>query len=238
MGDNEQSTFEYFKNLAFEIKNTNLDEEKAGKILSFLYDIAINGIPHLSDSIDKLVDDYTKKYSSKEVAIKELINYQIIKCTASGFVTGLGGLSVMPVTLPANICSILYVQLRMIAAIAKINGYDINSDQVQTICYLCLAGNLVSNIVKEIGGQIGKNFSKNLIKKIPGQTLRIINQKIGFRLLTKFGEKGCINLVKLIPVIGGIIGGTVDNFATREIAKRACQYFKPQEGDSGVLAKL
>lgn len=79
MGDNEQSTFEYFKNLAFEIKNTNLDEEKAGKILSFLYDIAINGIPHLSDSIDKLVDDYTKKYSSKEVAIKELINYQIIK---------------------------------------------------------------------------------------------------------------------------------------------------------------
>ena len=29
-----------------------------------------------------------------------------------------------------------------------------------------------------------------------------------------------------------------NKFANREIAKRACQYFKPQEGDSGVLAKL
>jgi hypothetical protein len=35
-----------------------------------------------------------------------------------------------------------------------------------------------------------------------------INQKVGFRLLTKFGSKGVINLGKMVPLTGGIIGGT------------------------------
>jgi hypothetical protein len=34
--------------------------------------------------------------------------------------------------------------------------------------------------------------------------LKKINQKVGFRLVTKFGEKGIINLSKLIPVVGGL----------------------------------
>ena len=237
--NNEQGVIEYFKNLVLEIKNANLDEEKAENYLSILYNNAINGIPHLSVPIDKLVEDYTNKYKSKKRAIDELIKNQILKCTTSGFVTGLGGLLSMPITLPANICSVLYVQLRMVAAIAKINGYDINSDQVRTFCYVCLAGSGITDIVKNTGIQIGKKVSENLIKKtISGQTLRIINQKVGFRLLTKFGEKGIINLVKLVPFVGGIIGGAVDNYATKEIAKRACKTFKLQKGKTNVHTKI
>ena len=32
------------------------------------------------------------------------------------------------------------------------------------------------------------------IKKIPGSALVKTNQKVGFRFITKFGEKGIINL--------------------------------------------
>lgn len=39
----------------------------------------------------------------------------------------------------------------------------------------------------------------SMIKKIPGTVLIKINQKVGWRLLTKFGEKGTVNLVKLVP---------------------------------------
>ena len=47
------------------------------------------------------------------------------------------------------------------------------------------------------------------IKKIPGKALVAINQRIGYRLITKFGEKGIINLGKAIPLIGGVVGGVL-----------------------------
>ena len=53
-----------------------------------------------------------------------------MKCGTSGLVTGLGGLITLPVAIPANISSVMYVQMRTIACIAKMGGYDVTSDQV------------------------------------------------------------------------------------------------------------
>ena len=52
-----------------------------------------------------------------------------------------------------------------------------------------------------------------------------INQKVGFRFLTKFGEKGIINIAKLVPVVGGVIGGGFDLAETKTIANRAYKMF-------------
>lgn len=46
----------------------------------------------------------------------------------------------------------------------------------------------------------------NMIKKIPGSTITKINQKVGFRLLTKFGNTDVVNLGKMVPLVGGVIG--------------------------------
>lgn len=53
-----------------------------------------------------------------------------------------------------------------------------------------------------------------------------INQKVGTRLLTKFGEKGIINLGKMIPLLGGVIGVTFDASGTYIIGKAATNTFK------------
>ena len=53
-------------------------------------------------------------------------------------------------------------------------------------------------------------MATSAIKKIPGKTLTKINQKVGFRFITKFGEKGIINLGKLVPGVGALIGGSMD----------------------------
>lgn len=45
-------------------------------------------------------------------------------------------------------------------------------------------------------------MAKYLVKKIPNEVIKNINQKVGFRLLTKFREKGVINLGKCIPLVG------------------------------------
>ena len=37
---------------------------------------------------------------------------------------------------------------------------------------------------------------------------------VGFRLVTKFGTKGLINLGKAVPLVGGLIGGVMDLAST------------------------
>lgn len=206
-----------------------LDEKKMLVILDEVYGKVIDGVPKVSKPVEDLAKDYLAKNLSSETAAKELIKYQIAKCGTSGFISGLSGALMLPVTLPANITSVLYVQLRMIAAIAYMGGFDIKSDQVQTVAYACLTGSAVADVLKQTGIKVGQKIAISTINKIPGKVLVSINQKVGFRLLTKFGTKGVINFVKLVPVAGGIVGGAVDVGSTKIIANNAYNIFIKKE---------
>lgn len=208
-------------------------QEDILKVLDTCYEKTINGISKISPSIDRLAGDYLSKHASKEEAIKDMLKKQVLKCTTSGFITGFGGAITLPVTIPANIGSVLYVQMRMIACTAYMAGYDISSDQVQTLVYACLAGLSVGEIAKQFGIKFGQKVAVGMIEKIPGKVLTKINQKVGFRLLTKFGEKGLINLGKLVPGVGAVINGGVDFAETKAIAKRAYQMFVENNFDIG-----
>ena len=140
----------------------------------------------------------------------------------------------MPVAIPANVGSVIYVQMRMIACLAHMGGYDTKSDQVQTLVYACLAGISIDQFLKHAGIQFGTKFTMAMVKKIPGTVLTKINQKVGFRFLTKFGTKGVINIGKAVPVVGGVIGGGFDFVETKVIANRAYKMFI--KGDFNVLS--
>lgn len=206
-------------------KKTVISQEEVMKILDSCYEKCLNGIPKVSPSVEEMANDYLKKYKTKEEACKAMIRNQITKCATSGFITGFGGFITMPVTLPANISSVIYVQMRMIACISYMAGFDLDSDQTQTLVYACLAGVAVNNVIKQAGIKFGVKFANGLIKKIPGKVLIKINQKVGFRFATKFGTKGIINLGKLIPGVGAVIGGGLDLVETKIIAKRSYKWF-------------
>lgn len=91
--------------------------------------------------------------------------------------------------------------------------------------YVCLTGSAAADIVKKAGINIGEKITIAAIKKIPGAVLTKINQKVGFRLVTKFGEKGVVNLAKMVPLVGGVIGGGIDIAGTKTIAKVAYDMF-------------
>ena len=160
-----------------------------------------------------------------QLTLKNMLKNQILKCTTSGFLTGFGGIITLPITIPTNIGSVLYVQMRMIACTAYLAGYDLKSDQVQTFVYACLAGVSVNQLIKKVGIEVGKKVATNAINKIPGKTLTKINQKIGYRFITKFGQKGSVNLGKMIPGVGAVVGGGLDYLETKAIAKRAYKMF-------------
>lgn len=204
-------------------------QEDIMKMLDALYEKSVQGLPVVSPTIGTLADGYLLRNKDVESATKSFINYQIAKCTTSGFLAGLGGLITLPVAIPANVSSVLYVQMRMIAGLAYMGGYDLNSDQVQTLVYACLAGVSVNQVIKQAGIKFGVKAGNAMVKKIPGAVLTKINQKVGFRFITKFGEKGDVNLGKMVPILGGVIGGGFDLTETTLIAKRSYRVFI--EGD-------
>lgn len=212
-----------------------IDEEAAGKVLDAIYEKALDGVPKVSRSVDEMCEDYLSKAKSPDQAAKALAKWQVMKCGTSGFVTGLGGLITLPVAIPANVGSVMYVQMRMIACIAKMGGYDIKSDQVQTMVYMCLTGTTVADLAKMAGIQFGTKSLEAAIKKIPGAALVKINQKVGFRFLTKFGQKGIVNLGKMVPFLGGAIGGGVDVATTTVIARNAIRMFMNGENPEDAM---
>lgn len=200
----------------------SLNESNINKLLDWVYDKAINGI-HRVESAEELANSYLSKNTSVDAAIDTLIRWQITKSATSVF----GGVITLPVAIPTNIASVMYVQIRMIGAIAYMRGrgFNLKDDQVKSFVLVCLTGQSASNIIKQAGIKAGTAVTKQTIKKIPVEIIRAINKKVGFRLVTKFGEKGVINLGKAIPLVGGFIGGTVDGTGTIVIGKTAKKVF-------------
>jgi hypothetical protein len=204
--------------------DNQMTESKVGKLLDWAYEKSINGIPG-TDTAYQLAENFMTKNDSTDKAINSLIRWQNTKSVTSGFLTGLGGLITLPVAIPVNIASVTYVQIRMIAAIAHMSGYDLKDDQVKTFVFVCLTGKSASDILKQAGIKAGTALTKHAIKKIPGEIIKSINKAVGFRLVTKFGEKGVVNLGKTVPLVGGFIGGTVDGVGTNIIGKTAKKVF-------------
>lgn len=205
-------------------KNLPISHQDIMHILDESYKKVLDGIPVVSPSIQEFANDYLSKHPTKELACKDMFNKQIVKCTTSGAVAGLGGAISLPI-IPVNIANVLYVQMRMIACAAYMAGYNLRSDQTQTLVYACLAGVAISQIVKKVGIKVGEKMAVKVIEKIPGKILIEINKKVGTRLLTKFGSKGIINLGKLVPVVGSVVGGGLDCIETKLIADRAYKWF-------------
>ncbi|MBI6180515.1 EcsC family protein [Serratia proteamaculans] len=206
---------------------------KVQKALDWAYDKAVNGVPGL-DSAQELAASYIKQGDNPVACVNALIRWQNTKAGTSGFLTGLGGIITLPIAIPANITSVMYIQIRMIAAIAHMGGYDLKTDNVRALVYTCLCGNAAKDILKEAGIKIGTQLSKSVINKIPGEVLKTINKAVGFRLLTKYGTQGSINLVKWVPLAGGIIGGAFDGVSTNIIGNVARKTFmtpQPQQDD-------
>lgn len=203
---------------------TELTQNKIMQVLDWAYEKSINGIPGVDSAID-LANDYMKVEGSRRDQVDSLIRWQNAKAGTSGFLTGLGGLITMPVAIPLNISSVLYVQIRMIAAIAYMGGHDLKDDRVKAMVYSCLTGNAIKELLKDVGVVIGKKFTEQAIKNISGKSIIAINKAVGFRLLTKFGARGVINLGKAVPIVGGVVGATFDSVSTNALGNIARDVF-------------
>ncbi len=193
--------------------------------LNWAYDQAASAIPLLGSPQDLAKSHMSSCKGKREEAIDDLIKWQAGYAGAAGFVSNIGGLFMLPVSVPANLASVLFIQLRMIAAIAHLRGYKTSDEKVRTLAFLCLIGSAGTTLLQEAGVSIGAKVAAKVVNQVPGIVLKRINQAVGFRLVTKAGSTGIVNLVKVIPFIGGAISGGIDAGVTLGIGAAAKQMF-------------
>lgn len=205
-----------------------VSDSKVLEVVNRVLDAGIGGIGPLKSSVE-LAHEYLAdgRYADKEESIDSLINWETSKNFSTGFLTGLGGLVTMPVAVPAGLGSAWIIQARLVGAIATIYGHDVAEDRVRTLALISIAGDAGKEAVKKAGVDLSQRAGKSALSKLPGRVLIEINKKVGFRLLTKGGTKGVVNLSRGIPLLGGLVGGTVDALALRAVAKAARQNFSP-----------
>jgi hypothetical protein len=175
-----------------------LSEKAVLAILDTCYERALQGLPGGS-SIEELSAEY-------QGSVDSFIRWQVAKCTVAGFASGLGGLITLPVAVPADIAANFYVQLRMIAVIAHMRGHDPRSDKVKFLAYACLLGNQAKEIIKDIGIELGRAAAQ--------------------RLAARAAQRGFVQLGRAVPLVGGVVGGTIDWLACKAVGKAALALFE------------
>lgn len=205
-------------------KNMN----KALQVAEWVIGQAVVGVRPLS-SAKELAAEYLAdpSYRDNHERVGSLINWETSKNFTSGFLTGVGGAITLPAAVPTALAASWVLQARMAGAVAAIYGHDLRSDRVRTLVLLSIVGDSAKEALKGAGIQIGTRLSERVLQQIPGRMLVEINRAVGFRLLTKAGEAGLVNLAKLIPLVGGLVGGTFDAVSCQVVGRSAKQAFAP-----------
>lgn len=193
-------------------QNTQVNKGIIAKTLDWAYSKAVSGFTGVDSAYD-LGNSYLAQKGSLEDQVDSLIKWQVAKAATSGFVTGLGGVMIMPLTVPANIASVIYVQIRMIAAIAYMGGHDIREDRVKSLIYICMVGNGAKELLKDMSIKAGERLAAK------------IAEKVSTNIASKTGQKSVTSLGKAVPVFGGVVGGSYDAITTRVVGKVAKKIF-------------
>lgn len=178
--------------------------------LDWAYEKAVDGIPGL-DSAGELAEEYLKGPGTIDEKIDSLINWQSMKCGTSGFLTNVGGFLSFTAGLAANLSSVIYLQLRMVAAIAHMRGYDVKDERVKAMAVVCLCGNSANKFIKEaVGIGAKKSVTKGATKKL---------------------------FARMTPVIGGIVGGVMDAGMTKAIGTAAKNTFVEKKPEGEIIVE-
>lgn len=157
-----------------------------------------------------------------EAAIKALVDSHVRMAGIQGFVTNVGGLLTLAVSVPANVTGLAVLNCHLVAGIAHLRGYDLSDPRVRNAVLVCLLGeHHVSSLVKH--------------KKLPGGPMllatspvhdprldALIGSHVTTQLLGKVGGRRMVSFVgRRVPVLGGGVGALSDAMSTQRTAAYA-----------------
>lgn len=174
-----------------------------------------------------LAAEFRRSGRDPNACVQGFIEWQAAKAGAGGFVLGLPGIVTSAVSIPADLTMTTYIQLRMVAVIALLRGWDISANGLKTVALLCLLGSDATAFMRQLGLPVQAGPAPPLFAGLPPALLNKINGIIAARLLVGAAKTGVIGMVKFVPVVGGLVNGALDGFATRGIGKQADLLLRP-----------
>ena len=194
----------------------------AGGVLRQVLEIAIDGYGRMPSAKAVAARHLERLGGSVDEAITSIIDHHIRLASAQGFVTNIGGVATLPVAIPANITGVAIVQVRMVAAIAHLRGYDLNDNRVRTALVMCLMG----------GEQVAKHIADGTLPTSPMAVAtapifdpdldRQVADDVVSDLAARIGGKNlALAIVKRLPLAGGGVSAIMDGFATYQIGRYA-----------------
>ena len=143
---------------------------------------------------------------------------------AQGFLTNIGGLVTMVVSVPANVTGLVMVQLRLHAAIAHVYGHDLDDLDVHAAILTTLLGHdQTERLVRK--GELPGN-ARWLVKGADHgpETVERVAAQVAATLVGFLGGKQVATMVgKRIPLFGGVVGAASDARATRRLGRDAAR---------------
>jgi uncharacterized protein (DUF697 family) len=192
-------------------------------------DRAIRGVGPLPGAAAAADKQLAEQHGDVERAIHEVIENHIRFALGEGFLTNLGGLVTMTVTVPANIAGLALIQCRMVAGIAHLRGYDLDDPRTRDAI---------------LAGLLGEERVNQLIKRkrIPGTPMAIATApvhdphldtlmatEVAAELVTRVAGKRLATTVgRRVPVVGGMIGAGADGFSTWQIGRYVARELLPR----------
>jgi uncharacterized protein (DUF697 family) len=209
------------------------EASRASRLSNFLLEKGLEGAGPLSGARD-LAGEYLidTSYASHDERVAALVRWETRKNFTTGFLTGLGGIVTFPVSIPAALGASWLIQARMSGAIAAIYGHDLDAERVRTGILLSLAGDVAREAMKDLGIGGGEGgLTRRALEQVPGRVLVEINKRIGVRLLASASQRVLLRFPRAVPVVGGVVGGTLDAVVCRMVGRTARQMFQPIEHD-------
>ena len=188
-------------------------------MMGWFYDKAVRGIAGI-ESAETLAERYLADAKGDVTkAAHSMIRWESVKAGSTGFLSGVVGVVAMPVTLPLNITSVLFLQTRLVAAIACLGKRNLADERIRALAGLCLCGNAAKALLQEVALQAMENWTRAFTRKIVEKTLLLMAARAGVRTSGQF--------IRLVPLAGGVVSGAVDVTTTRTIGRIACTTFLP-----------
>src|SRR4051794_35410182 len=189
------------------------------------YGRALDGLPGF-DGAQELAEKFAARHASPEAAIKALIRSQTGLAGSAGFLTGIGGFVSLPVAIPANLASALYIQVRMIAAIAQLRGHDIRTPEVRGLVLACLTGSKAADTLKNAGVRLGTRMTRDVAAWMSPALLKKAERVAGVSATALAGAGKVAKVGKFVPIVGGVVAGGGDAALTQLIGRAADRVFR------------
>lgn len=185
--------------------------------LEKLYDEALTGIPLLGTPQQAAA---RFQNTSPRGKARQLITLYTSLSSASGFMLGLPGFYLMPLTVPTDIAASTILQLHLCAAIAVAAGEDPADPVTRTRCLRCFsehAGRPNDDERQELVERTGVKLTERGIRLIAQRSLRVAGHAV-----TK------------LPLVGGILGAGSNGYYTDAIGRSARDEFTPLFPDEEI----